>query len=348
MIRAAVALAVLTCAPLGPATAQAAAGTIEGFARVETTDAPMPFSLVRLTQANGKESVLQQSITNSEGHFRFAGVQPGDYRLLILRIGYQPARSPLVHVSPGEVVHYDLRSVPLAIQLPTVMVRGTETCLGTINLVDDPELATLWEEARKGVETRRAFELGYRFTSTQRQEILVQFRLRRDRHELRIDTVANTPDSVVVREQRQRARHEAAGYGVGNLISVPNEKELLDERFLNDHCLETTIQRANGTYGVRFRALVARQSGYDIRGTIWLDSATYLVKRIEYEHLDGDKPFSNVDIEYADVRVGGSVLRLPSSGNATLRVRGPSRMLASGASATLVYTYSGFAEAPAK
>lgn len=308
----------------------------------------MAFSLVRLIHVTEPDETRQQTITNAEGRFRFVSVPAGDYQLLSLRIGSQPLLSPVLHVKPAESLYYELRSEPLPIQLPAVTVRAGKTCLGKANLAEDSELATLWGEARKGVETRRVFELRYRFNRSLRQDVRTQFRLRKDGRQLRVDTVVSEPDSVVVQERRDRARHEAAGYGQGNLLALPSEKELLADEFLQNHCLETAILNKKGAFGLRFRPMTDRHSGYDIRGTIWLDSASYQVRRIEYEHLDGGKPFSQVGIDYGDVRVGRTSFRLPVSGWATLRPRGPSKVLVSGASAPLTYAYWAFEESPAK
>jgi hypothetical protein len=158
--------------------------------------------------------------------------------------------------------------------------------------------------------------------------------------------VVSEPDSVPAREQRLRTAHAGAGYGQGNSLIVPDEKELLDESFLKDNCLETTIQRSANTVGVRFRPVNPRRAGYAIRGIIWLDSASYLIRRIDYEHLDDGEAFSQVTIDYAPVRVGGSVLQLPAAGTATLQPRGPGHWMVSAVTATLDYTYWGFAELP--
>lgn len=326
------------------AFAQANVGTIAGFARVAGTDAPMPFSLVRVLRGDSLRTTPQQTITNADGHFRFANVPAGDVRLQILRIGFHPMLSSVLHLGAGQDLRYDLRSEPLPIQLPTVSVRATSGCLGASDMSQDSVLTTLWTEARKGVEIRRAFELRYRFTRTLRQVAHVHWRLRPDGEKVRVDTVASEPDSVPAREERARAAHVAEGYGKGNALMLADEKELLDDSFLTEHCLETTIQRNGGTVGIRFRPVNPRRAGYAIRGTVWLDSANYLIRRIDYEHLDDGNPFSQVEIDYAPVRVGESVLQLPSSGHVTLRPRGPGHWLASALTATLTYAYWGFAE----
>ena len=204
----------------------------------------------------------------------------------------------------------------------------------------------LGTEARKGVEIRRAFELRYSFMRSLRQVAQVHWRLRPDREQVRVDTVASEPDSVPAREERARTAHAVAGYGKGNTLMVPDEKELLDDSFLVEHCLETTIQRNGSAVGIRFRPVNPRRAGYAVRGTVWLDSTNYLVRRIDYEHLDDGDPFSRVGIDYAPVRVGESVFQLPSSGHATLRPRGPGHWLASELTATLTYAYWAFAEVP--
>ena len=335
----------MTCG--SSAGGQTQSATVEGFARASATNAPMAFSLVRLLRGD-TTAVWQQAITNADGRFRFAGVAAGDVRLQILRIGFHPMLSPVLHIEPGQALHYDLSSEPLPVELPTVAVRAVNGCLSASDLADDSALATLWNEARKGVDIRRAFELRYRFNRSLRQVAQIHWRLRPDRRQVRMDTVVIEPDSVLVREERLRSDHSTAGYGQGNRLIVPDEKELLDERFLQAHCLETTIQRGDGGLGIRFRPAGVRQVGYALRGTIWLDSATYLIRRIDYEHLDGGEVFSQVSIEYAPVRVAASVLQLSFGGRAMLRPRGPGHWLASAITATLSYTYWGFDERPPK
>jgi len=337
--------------PIG-ALAQTNTGMIEGFARVADTDAPMPFSLVRLlrgdTLRTRSQEIIQQTITNADGRFRFASAPAGELRLQILRIGFHPMVSPVLRLGSGQDLRYDLLSEPLPVQLPVVAVHGTSGCLGAASLAEDSVLTMLWTEARKGIEIRRAFELRYRFTRSLQQVAQIRWRLRPDRKQVRVDTVVSEPDSVPAREQRLRSAHTAAGYGQGNSLIIPDEKELLNENFLEDNCLETTIQRGVNSVGVRFRPVNPRRAGYAIRGTVWLDSASYLIRRIDYEHLDNGEAFSQLAIDYAPVRVGASVLQLPATGKATLHPRGPAHWMASAVTATLAYMYWGFEEVSSK
>lgn len=333
-------------AALAPAAlaAQPATGALEGTAVSAETGAAIPFAIVRLLPAGGG-AARQEDITSAEGRWRFVRVAAGEYRLQLLRIGFRPVLSPVLRVAGGEVVRHELRAAALPLQLPPMAVRPRLDCALGHELAEEPQLAALWEEARKGVELRRAFERRWRFARALRQDVELRMRLRDDRRRVRVDTTVNEPDSALVRERRQRELNARRGYGQGNDLVIPTEKEMLDPEFLQRHCLETAVEERDGALGVRFRPAETRRDGYGVRGTVWLDSATYLVRRIEYEHLDRGNPFSRVSVDYRDVAVRGSVLRLPAGGAATLSIRGAGRALASRADVRLTYTYWGFAEA---
>lgn len=152
---------------------------------------------------------------------------------------------------------------------------------------------------------------------------------------------------MVVRDQRRQAAHRAEGYvpkqGRGSfLLSVPDEKELLDEQFLRDHCFETSIDSAEGARGLHFRPIQRRRDGVDIRGTIWVEADTYQIRRLELEHVDGDRSLARSSIDYEAVAVDGSTLRLPATGRVTGRPRGFLGTLVTGVAATLTYTYQNF------
>jgi hypothetical protein len=329
------------------AAAQDALGSIQGVARSDDDGSLIPFALVRLHRVDEQDDSASTSwprrgMTTANGRFRFAHVPPGTYRVQLLRIGYRPVLSSSVNVGAGETIEHELKAPTRAVQLAAVTVRPGETCLTASRLSERPELATLWEEARKGVEIRRAFDLRYRYVRTVRQEGTVNWRLRGSRPLRRTDTLVNEPDSVLAREERSRALHRERGYSRGGLLSLPNEKELVDDEFLRDHCIETPVELAEGMFGLRFRRVQPRSEGLGIRGTIWVDADTYLMRRLDVEWVRGNRRVGESRVDYTDVAVDGGTLRLPSGGQGSARASGVQRTLVTGATARLTFTYRDF------
>lgn len=140
-----------------------------------------------------------------------------------------------------------------------------------------------------------------------------------------MDTTTHEPDSLDARSERRRASLAANGYAAGNLISLPDERHLLDDAFLRDHCLERTVAEGDGALGLPFRPVRGRREGVDIRGTIWVAADGYQMRRLEFEYVDAgdDDPFARSRADYADVAIGGGTLRLRTTGDgAIIRPRG--------------------------
>ena len=153
----------------------------------------------------------------------------------------------------------------------------------------------------------------------------------------------NEPDSVLARDERRRARHRAEGHAAGNLLSVPDEKEILDDAFLRDHCLETSFSTNDETFAVRFRPVAERRDGTGIRGTVWMDAGTFLIHRMDVDYLRGGRPFASSTMVYGDVAGAGGTLRLPVRGSAALlRPAGAAAAMLSGATVAITYEYAGF------
>ncbi|HET7456645.1 MAG TPA: carboxypeptidase-like regulatory domain-containing protein [Gemmatimonadaceae bacterium] len=319
-------------------------GALDGVARRADGGESISFALVRLLAA-GDDRPRQQGITSADGHFRFARVPVGEYRVQLARIGYRPVLSPVLRVREGETLRYEIAAASDPVQLAAVVVHPEESCLGGARLGDEPQLAALWNEARDGVETRRAFEMQYRYVRTMRQDGRISYRFRGAKPLRRVDSLVNEPDSVAANDERRRAKLRAEGYSHGNLFVVPNEKDLLDDEFLRDHCLETTIaERGDGARGLRFRPTRAREGRRDIRGTIWVDGETYLTRRLEFEWVERGDVIGESSVDYDDLAVsGGTTLRLPSSGRAAIRrLSGPARAFITGGMVNFTYYYQSF------
>ena len=123
---------------------------------------------------------------------------------------------------------------------------------------------------------------------------------------------------------------------------MPNELDVLHEDFLKTHCFVAAPARGEGEVGLRFRPLRTRRNFLDILGTIWLDSATYLARRLELEYVDFDESRGTVRVDFADVPVAGGTLRMPVGGPFTMR---PSRTNPGRRTeGKVTITYSGFEE----
>jgi len=118
----------------------------------------------------------------------------------------------------------------------------------------------------------------------------------------------------------------------------------LHEDFLKTHCFDAATARGVGEVGLRFRPLRTRREFLDILGTIWLDSATYLVRRIELEYVESDQSRGTFRLDFGDVAVAGGTLRMPVGGAFAMR---PSRKNpAKRAEGKVTVTYSNFEEVP--
>ena len=327
--------------------------TVEGHARVEEGGAPVQFALVRLVRADSSplpSDSPPQGITNADGRYRFDGVAPGRYRVQLLRIGFQPVLSDPVQVAAGETVQLELRVASQPLMLPPVTVTVTaEVCVPAEKLKEYPQLQTLWQQARDGASVRT--------------ELMAQFRYHvlthEESYELKADgptapgtidqSYVSDPKSAVKNAARKREQRLSRGYygpsnSLGDGFYVPNELDVLHEDFLKTHCFVPAAARGEGEVGLRFRPLRTRRNFLDILGTIWLDSATYLARRIELEYVDFDESRGTFRADFADVAVAGGTLRMPVGGAFAMR---PSRKNpAKRTEGKVTVTYSGFEEVP--
>jgi hypothetical protein len=319
---------------------------IDGHARDEA-GAPVPFALVRLVRADSSpmpaDSPLQ-GITDADGRYRFDRVPPGRYRVEVQRLGFQPWLSDAVAVASNGSVKLDLRvaSQPLVVPAATVTVTA-DACVPASQLKAHPRILTIWQQARDGASVRTGLMARFRYN----------VHIHEESYELKADGPgpAGTLDRSHVSDPRSAARNAArirelrlsrGYYAPNDGFHVPSELDVLHEDFLKTHCLVVAAAQGPGEVGVHFRVLRPRRNFLDVVGTIWLDSATYLPRRIELEYMDLDESRGTVRVDFADVPVGRGTLRMPAVGTFTMR---PSRTNPTRRTqGTWTIAYSGFEE----
>lgn len=336
---------VLLIAAAHNATAQRAA--LEGVVHAEDGGAPVQFALVRLV--HGDSSPVRdspaQSLTSGTGRYRFDGLTPGIYRVQLLRIGFLPVVSEAVQVAAGELVQFAFRVASQTVVLPPVTVTA-EVCVPAKELNEHPRTRTLWQQARDGAAVRTEFMARFRYDVQMREETVAR---KPDGSPIgAVDQKwVSDPKSAVQNAARTRAERLSRGYygpttKDGPSFHLPNELDVLHEDFLKEHCLVPAIQYGLGEIGLRFRPQRSRRNLLDVGGTIWLDSATFLARRIDLEYLDAEELRGTVRLDFSDVPVAGGMLRMPSGGEIDLRPSrtDPTRRTES----TFTIRYAGFGE----
>jgi len=255
-----------------------------------------------------------------------------------------------VQVAADQTVQFEFRVASQPLMLPPVSVTVTaDVCVPARNLKEHPQLQTLWQQARAGASVRSELMARFRYHVLNHEES----------YELRADgpTAPGTIDQPYISDPkwavknaaRNREQRLSRGYYGPSKDSrdgfyVPNELDVLHEDFLKTHCFVAAPARREGEVGLRFRPLRTRRNFLDIFGTIWLDSATYLARRLELEYVDGIESRGTVRVDFADVPVAGGTLRMQVGGSFTMR---PSRTNpARRTEGKFTLTYSGFEEVP--
>jgi hypothetical protein len=304
--RVAATLLAAASASLAPRTSTAQAvgmGSVHGRAYAAAERTPVAYALIRLTLVGDSAGRGRTALSDAEGTFTFAAVVPGTYRLTLERIGYSAEASEPFAVAEGAAVERSLASRPRAVALAPVV--ATEECRSAADLGRNPQLAALWAEALKAIETSRAFTDGYVYSYEQQQSWSAD----NDEAPLqtRVSRIVNDP-------RRPRPDRDRGGWGRANALylhlEVPEGREILDPAFLTTHCLEGDVDQTPEGFELGFRPIRARRGRIDIRGAVRVDRRTLQVSAIDLEYLEGTTPFMKATVEYQDAIVPGGTVRV--------------------------------------
>ncbi|MEO5579165.1 MAG: carboxypeptidase regulatory-like domain-containing protein [Gemmatimonadaceae bacterium] len=269
--------------PIGPTSASGA--TLAGTVVADGTGMPLPYSTVSIDQ------IGRERFTDQVGAFVYHGIPAGTYRIRVRQLGYTPLdttiRITLRHpVSPV----FTMRRIPTA--LAQVQVSApVRRCIvpAESGFVDDPELATVLGEARKNADRERLLRRTYPFEYRLAQSHST-FDVAAETQTIRYDTMTfRSDDNWRYRKGRVVSDDRNKLFGEVRVMRLPTLADLADRGFLTAHCFKYSgIHDFNGipTHRIDFAPDSALVSP-DVEGSIFIDSASYIIRRAEFRLTRG-------------------------------------------------------------
>ncbi|HET7228873.1 MAG TPA: TonB-dependent receptor [Longimicrobium sp.] len=271
-------LAALALALSAPALA---AQAVQGSFVDPSTGEPIPGARAVLRTPDGRE--VAGAMTGRDGGFLLRAPAAGSYVLRVERIGYVLTQTPPLSLAAGETVQRRVAANPQRISLQGITVQSRARC--TPRPGSGPEMATVWEEARKALgSARESNEQAYRYT------VRRLWRNMDPQGTILRDSVAPSDLStgspfVAVPLTRLAASGYIEADGENLLFHAPDARVLLSTEFQEGHCFALRDAPAGepGLIGLSFEPV--RQGDLsDIRGTLWVERATAELKRLEYQY----------------------------------------------------------------
>jgi hypothetical protein len=235
-----------------------------------------------ITLIDGRDQTVEATFTSENGTFSLFAPQPGEYRVRLERIGYQNWTSEVYDLALDRLVTVQIEIPPEPVSLSELTVEVVSSCL------DDPtqgaELAAVWEEARKALQTavwaESREELTFSLTEYDRTLESSSLAIRevetRNRPRVRLPPFESLPIDKLVR----------SGYAVvtedSSIFHAPDAKALLSPEFRNTHCFGLRREELDGTrvIGVTFTPRGIRPV-IEIEGTLWIEEETAELLRVQ-------------------------------------------------------------------
>lgn len=237
--------------------------------------APLPYAVVEMTPG-------RKLFTDRHGSFVFTSVAPGRYRFAARQVGYAPAETTLTVGGDAAPLRLVLRHLP--IELHAIAVEAVASCRapGMAPLAADTGLATVFEQLFENAARFQLLADEYPFTYWMERSAAD--------YDARGTSIWEGHDTLAIRsDQRLRyvpgsvlRRGLAPGGRPARVVGVPQLPDLADSAFRARHCFRYGGMSAlDGAPMVllEFRA-GERLPSVDVDGSVWLDAATYAVRRI--------------------------------------------------------------------
>lgn len=243
---------------------------------------------------------LAATLTDARGQYALSVGDTGRYIATAKRIGVRQFESATLALATGESRQLDVTLDPVRYDLPVVTVSAATPCRARPE--DRARIASLWEEARAAITASELSlrERLFRATITRYQRELEPGRLV-TRTETRNARSGVTEHAFVSVAAESLAAHGYARMLPGNVLEyfAPDERVLLSESFVRDHCFGLARDGPTGEVGITFEPVRHRRVS-DIEGTLWLDARTYELRRVAFTYTDFPTPVR-------DPRIGGEV-----------------------------------------
>jgi hypothetical protein len=219
-----------------------------------------------------------RALTSDSGTFAIGAGGSGRFYLRVMHIGFQPTESPVFDLSRDTTVALALTDIPIV--LPALAIRDRNDC----RLHGDTTAAgaatfALWDQARTALFAAAITleERDYRFIKLLHVRVYDT-----KRHELRDVGLRDTETQgtapwVSLPAERLRRDGYVTEDDSGMTFYAPDLDVLLSPYFTEEHCFHLTSGRAPAgmaaAIGLDFEP-ASRPRRVEIRGTLWLDSAT--------------------------------------------------------------------------
>jgi carboxypeptidase family protein len=258
--------------------------TLTGRVIAENSGNPLPYSAITLDPG------AREKLTDESGVFKYYEVPPGSYRVHVRQLGYIPLDTTVVFPPDGRVPVFRLIRIPTALAQVQVSAPPRQCIVpDEQGNVDDEELSTVLGEARKNADRERLLRRLYPFEYRLAQR-LDTYDTRAETHVVKYDTMTyRSDDAWGYRKGKIVSADRSKVFGDVRVMRLPTLGDLADKRFLTAHCFKYSgieQQAAAPVHRIDFQPL-AEITAPDVEGSLFLDSATYIIRRAEFRLTRG-------------------------------------------------------------
>lgn len=246
-------------------------------------DTPIAGAFIRLIAADG--TVVEASFTTPAGTFSLTAPRPGRYHVRMERIGYGDWTSEAWDLAAGRTATLRAAVDANPVSLEQLTVRVVRSCLD--DPADGDAFATVWDEARKALETavwaEGRGELVFSLTEYERvldaESLALRGATTRHRERVRLPPFESRPAEELAAAGYARIERDSA------VFYAPDANVLLSGTFRDTHCFGLVREETDEgpQVGITFEP---RASGdvIEIEGTIWLDERSAELRRATFAY----------------------------------------------------------------
>jgi hypothetical protein len=244
---------------------------------------PVPAGIVVLVDTNGVERV--RTLTDATGDFVVRAPAPGAFRIRTLIVGFEGWESEPFSLARGQSVERRIALTLFRVELPELTVEAEQTCV--VRPEEGLAAATLWDEVKKALAaTRLSMERRkYRFRTRTSDRQLDPYGVVRTDTSYISPGYTSWPFASLPADRLSESGFVQSAPG-GPVFYGPDAEVLVSDVFLDDHCFRVVLGEATrGQVGLAFEPVSGRDVP-EIGGVLWLDSASIVLRRLEWGYLN--------------------------------------------------------------